>query len=54
MIEFRRRMDSDTLHWRRDCPDWPILSYFSFYAEETVREKCGKCKELEKEGDCGN
>ncbi len=54
MITYRRRHDSDTWHWCRNCSTWPTSDYIEQQSEDrpTTGELCNQCLAKEKEGDC--
>ena len=54
MIEFRKHMDSEVWHWRRNCAEWPNFNYSNIYAAKIVRKLCKECERLQSEADCGN
>ena len=50
-MAYRKRNDSDTWHWCRNCSNWPT----SDYDERTDRpsyDLCNECKGKEKAGTC--
>ena len=51
-MPYRRRNDSDTWHWCRNCSNWPK----SNYNERATKPRSGKldreCKAKDRRGDC--
>ena len=54
MNEFRKHMDREVWHWRRNCPEWPNFNYFNICAAKIVRKLCKECERIQSEADCGN
>ena len=58
MITYRRKNDSDTWHWCRNCSNWPedIGVYYKIELKEGKRPSSGKldneCLALEKKKEC--
>jgi hypothetical protein len=54
MPTYRRKKDSDTWHWCRNCSNWPTSDYVDEYKVDrpTSGELCDECKGKEKAGTC--
>ena len=52
MAEYRRRKDSDTWHWCKNCSNWPTSNYESRYSKPSYGELCDECKEKDERREC--
>lgn len=52
MAVYRRKKDSDTWHWCKNCSNWPTSDYEERYAKPTSGELCDQCKAKERKGEC--
>jgi len=52
MKEYRKRKESDTWHWCRNCSKWPTSKYDSRSTKPTTGELCNECKAKEASGRC--
>jgi hypothetical protein len=56
MPHYRKKRSTDTWHWCKNCPGWPISSYEEEWHSDTERpavgELCNQCKSKEKANDC--
>ncbi|MCD6569057.1 hypothetical protein J7K70_02900 [bacterium] len=52
MATYRRRKDSDTWHWCRNCSNWPASDYEEKFTKPSSGELCDQCKAKEKKGEC--
>ncbi len=50
-MTYRRRRDSETWHWRRNCSAWPTGDYEERLTRLSAGELCNECmtKELEQQ-----
>ena len=55
-MAYRRRHNSDTWHWCRNCSRWPVTDYERRDKPATANPKdlCNECKAKEHNGDCRN
>lgn len=54
MPEYRKRKDSDTWHWCRNCSNWPTSDYDSRYTKPTSGELDNECKAKDAADNCTN
>ena len=52
MTIYRRKKDSDTWHWCRNCSNWPTSDYEEVTAKPTSGELDNECKAKEKAKNC--
>ena len=52
MTTYRRRKDSDTWHWCKNCSNWPKEDYEEITTKPTYGELCDECKGKDKRGEC--
>jgi hypothetical protein len=54
MTRYRRKKDSDTWHWCRNCSKWPTWDYeeVNIPAKPSSGELCNECRAKEKAGTC--
>lgn len=53
MAIYRRKSDSDTWHWCRNCSNYPTgLDVKVSYTKPTSGELCNECKAKEDRGEC--
>ena len=56
MTVYRRRVDSDTWHWCRNCSNWPISSYVEQEKPGKTRPITGEldneCRTKERDDNC--
>ena len=53
MAEYRRRNDSDTWHWCRNCSNWPTgPGVYIIYRKPTSGELCNECRAKDSAGTC--
>jgi hypothetical protein len=52
MTIYRRKNDSDTWHWCRNCSNWPTSDYVEANAKPTSGELDNECKAKEKARNC--
>lgn len=51
-MAYRRRKESDTWHWCRNCSKWPKSNYESRASKPTSGDQCNECKAKVKDGKC--
>ncbi len=51
-MTYRRRKDSDTWHWCRNCSNWPTYDYVEREGKPTTGELCNECQGKERSGTC--
>lgn len=44
MREYRKRKDSDTWHWCKNCSNWPTRDYDVRYSKPTTGELDNECR----------
>lgn len=49
---YRRRKDSDTWHFCRNCTNWPTSNYEETYTKPSTGELCNQCLDKERNGTC--
>ncbi len=54
MPEYRRRKDSDTWHWCKNCHLWPTSNYETRLSKPTTGELCDHCLAKKKANNCSN
>lgn len=52
MPEYRRKKDSDTWHWCRNCSNWPSSDYVSRNSKPTTGELDNECQAKTKNNTC--
>ncbi len=52
MAEYRRKKDSDTWHWCKNCSNWPVSNYVSSYSKPSYGELCNECKAKDERREC--
>jgi len=53
VAEYRRRNDSDTWHWCRNCSNWPTGPGIEIkYRKPTSGELCNECRAKGSAGNC--
>ena len=52
MPEYRKKKNSDTWHWCKNCRDWPTENFDVSYTKPTTGELDNECRSKEKNGDC--
>jgi len=52
MAEYRKRHDSDTWHFCRNCSNWPTTNYATRRTRPSSGELCNQCKDKEDKGNC--
>lgn len=54
MATYRRRKNSDTWHWCRNCSNWPTSDYeeVTTSGRPSSGELDNQCKNLERDGNC--
>lgn len=52
MKTYRRKKDSDTWHWCRNCSNWPTSDYVERHTKPTYGEFDNECKAKDKAGNC--
>lgn len=52
MTEYRRKKDSDTWHWCKNCSNWPTSDYVTRRGKPTSGELDDQCKSKEKKKTC--
>lgn len=51
-MEFRKKKNSDTWHFCRNCSNDPKSDYDTKYSKPTSGELCNECQGKEKNGNC--
>ena len=54
MKEYRKRKNSDTWHWCKNCSKWPTSNYEARYSKPSSGELCNECKAKDSKGECKN
>jgi hypothetical protein len=49
---YRRKKDSDTWHFCRNCSNWPTSDYIESASKPTYGELCNECRSKESQGNC--
>lgn len=52
MPEYRRKKNSDTWHWCRNCSNWPTRNYESRRTKPRTGELDNECKAKDDDGRC--
>jgi len=54
MTTYRRKKDSDTWHWCRNCTNWPTSDYEEITVSDrpSSGELCNECRAKEDAGTC--
>ncbi len=52
MVIYRRKKNSDTWHWCKNCSDWPTSDYVERTTKPTSNELDNQCKAKEKAKNC--
>ena len=50
--EYRKKGESDTWHFCRNCSRWPTSGYTTRQTKPTSGELCNECKAKERDGNC--
>lgn len=51
-MAFRRRRDSDTWHWCRNCSNWPTADFDERPMKPSGGELCNECAAKQRDGSC--
>jgi len=51
-MAYRKRKDSDTWHWCRNCSNWPTSGYQEQQGKPSSGELCNECKGKDDAGNC--
>lgn len=49
---YRRRRDSDTWHFCKNCSNWPTSNYVEQVSKPTSGELCNQCQDKSAAGNC--
>ena len=52
MPTYRRKRNSDTWHWCRNCTDWPTTDFVEHVGKPTSGEFDNQCLAKERAGNC--
>jgi len=50
--EYRKKGESDTWHFCRNCSNWPTSGYTTRQTKPASGELCNECKAKERDGNC--
>jgi len=48
----RKKWESDTWHWCRNCSRWPTSNYEEQQTKPTSGELCNECRAKDANGEC--
>ena len=51
-MPYRKKKDSDTWHWCRNCYNWPTSDYDERDTKPTSGELCDQCLSKDKDNNC--
>ena len=51
-MTYRKKTNSDTWHWCRNCSNWPTSRYTERHTKPTGGELCDECKAKDKDRNC--
>jgi len=51
-MPYRKRNNSDTWHWCRNCSNWPTKDFSERAEKPKSGELCDQCKAKDKAGNC--
>ena len=51
-MTYRRKNDSDTWHFCRNCSNWPTSNFDERHRRPTTGELCNQCLAKQRAGDC--
>ena len=52
VMEYRKRKNSDTWHWCKNCTNWPTSDYDVRYTKPTTGELDDECLAKDRAGNC--